>query len=99
MDFEEWKKKASYEARRLAGITDLLGEEDPYSIEDDMENAYEEDVDPEDFIREAFGDEIADYEEEGPAEDGGDDFDGGDDDDEPLDDEGGDDEFEDGEEA
>lgn len=69
MTFEAWKKKASMIAKKLAGIDDLLDEDDPYSIEDDMLDAYEEDVPPEDFIRDVFENEVEDYEEEDEDED------------------------------
>lgn len=63
MTFEAWKKKASTTAKKLAGIEDLLDDDDPYNIEDDMLDAFEEDVPPEDFIRDAFEDEIEDYDD------------------------------------
>lgn len=75
MTFEAWKKKASLIAKKLAGIEDLLDDEDPYSIEDDMLDAYEEDVPPEDFIRDVFEDEIEDFEDDEDDDDEDDDGD------------------------
>lgn len=81
MSFETWKKKASAIAKKLAGIEDLLDDDDPYSIEDDMLDAYEEGVPPEDFIRDVFENEVEDYDEDEDEEDD----DGDLDDSEPLD--------------
>lgn len=57
--FEEWQDRADAFLRESLGIDDLLDEDDPYDMADAMEEAYDDEEDPEDFIREAFSDDFA----------------------------------------
>lgn len=59
MTFEEWQGKCAEVAKRLLGFEDLLDEDDPYDVFDAMEDYYDEDADPEDFIRELFAEDLA----------------------------------------
>jgi hypothetical protein len=56
--FQEWQKECAKIAKRLVGITDLLDEDDPYDLAQSMDDAYP-DQDPEEFVREVFGDDLA----------------------------------------
>lgn len=75
--FESYKSDCNELAKQLARVNDLLDEDDPHDVMGDMEEAFEEDISAEEFIREAFADDIArqSYDEEqydeSPTEEGG----------------------------
>lgn len=69
LSFEEWKERCASVAEDLLGLDDILAEDDPYDLFLAMEEAYENEEDPESFIREIFADELASREHDDSWED------------------------------
>jgi hypothetical protein len=59
MDLKAWKKQVARLASDLAGVDDILAEDDPYDLAEVMQDSYDEDLTPEDFVQEHFADDIA----------------------------------------
>ena len=62
--FAEWKAQASAYTKEheYLGFDDILDEDDPYDLKDAMQAAFDKGDSPEDFIEEAFGEDIASHE-------------------------------------
>lgn len=88
LTFEQWQQRCAEFLDEELNIDDLLDEDDPHDVFDEMEEAYEYGQSPEDFVREAFASHFDedDDDDEGPLDEEDDDDDEDDDEDEEDDD-------------
>lgn len=59
LTFREWKHECAKFVLKALHIDNLLDEDDPYDVFDTMEDAYENEISPEDWAREAFEEDFA----------------------------------------